>query len=212
MNSKEKWDIIKAEFVTSAVKPEQYPKPALPEIAFIGRSNVGKSSLINSLCRRNQLARVSSTPGKTQTLNYYKLESKRTIDAVEERANFFIVDLPGYGFAKTGKANREQWSGFIHKYLSGSEELHLVCQLIDIRHKPLDSDVETYHWLINNGINVNIVLTKADKLSKNAAQSQKALFKKELGLDDSRIITYSSSNNSMRGELIARIMANLGAE
>ena len=96
--------------------------------------------------------------------------------------------------------------------MSGSEELHLVCQLIDIRHKPLDSDVETYHWLINNGINVNIVLTKADKLSKNAAQSQKALFKKELGLDDSRIITYSSSNNSMRGELIARIMAILGAE
>ena len=91
MNSKEKWDIIKAEFVTSAVKPEQYPKPALPEIAFIGRSNVGKSSLINSLCRRNQLARVSSTPGKTQTLNYYKLESTITIDSVEERAISFIV-------------------------------------------------------------------------------------------------------------------------
>lgn len=203
------WDIIKAQFVTSAVRPEQYPMPALAEIAFIGRSNVGKSSLINSLCRRNGLARVSSTPGKTQTINYYLLESKRTVEGTDERANFYLVDLPGYGFAKAGKSHKDMWSGFISKYLAGSQNLALVCQLIDIRHKPLDSDVECYHWLLDCGLNVQVVLTKADKLSKNAAMAQKALFKRELGLDESRIMTYSVTQNTMRGDLINRVMENL---
>lgn len=203
------WDIIKAQFVTSAVKAEQYPTPALIEAAFIGRSNVGKSSLINSLCRRNGLARVSSTPGKTQTINYYLLDAKRTVEGEAERAQFYLVDLPGYGFAKTGKNNKDLWSGFISKYLSNSDNLAVVCQLIDIRHKPLESDLECYKWLLNCGLNVHVVLTKADKLSKNAAMSQKALFKRALGLDESKIITYSSVQNNMRGELINRIMSDL---
>lgn len=200
------WDIIRAKYVASAVRADQYPQSGLIETAFIGRSNVGKSSLINSLCRRNGLARVSSTPGKTQTINFYELEAKRLDEGLDERAIFHLVDLPGYGFAKTNKANKEQWSGFISKYLSGSENLALVCQLIDIRHKPLDSDLECYHWLMHCGVPVQIVLTKADKLSKNAAMSQKALFKKEMGLREENIITYSSTNHLMRGELISRIM------
>ena len=187
------WDIIRANFVTSAVKAEQYPTPPLIEAAFIGRSNVGKSSLINSLCRRNGLARVSATPGKDGA----------------ETAQFYLVDLPGYGFAKTGKNNKDLWSGFISKYLSGSDNLAMVCQLIDIRHKPMESDMECYHWLLGCGLNVQIVLTKADKLSKNAALAQKALFKRELGLDDSRIMTYSVTQNTMRSELINRIMTAL---
>ena len=130
--SKENWDIIRAKYVASAVRADQYPQEKLIETAFIGRSNVGKSSLINSLCRRNGLARVSSTPGKTQTINYYELEAKRTIDEVEERASFYLVDLPGYGFAKTNHNNKELWSGFISKYLSGSENLAIVCQLIEM--------------------------------------------------------------------------------
>ncbi|MBR6636020.1 MAG: YihA family ribosome biogenesis GTP-binding protein [Phascolarctobacterium sp.] len=201
------WDIIHSKYIASAVRPEQYPHPELTEVAFIGRSNVGKSSLINSLCRRNGLARVSATPGKTQTINFYDLEAKRTLeDETVERQEFYLVDLPGYGFARTGKANRDQWSGFIAKYLSGSDNLAMVCQLIDIRHKPLENDVECYHWLKSCGLMVQIILTKSDKLSKNAAMSQKALFRREFGLTDDQIMVYSSTQHTTRGELIERIM------
>ena len=201
------WDIIHSKYIASAVRPEQYPHPELTEVAFIGRSNVGKSSLINSLCRRNGLARVSATPGKTQTINFYDLEAKRTLeDETVERQEFYLVDLPGYGFARTGKANRDQWSGFIAKYLSGSDNLAMVCQLIDIRHKPLENDVECYYWLKSCGLMVQIILTKADKLSKNAAMSQKALLRREFGLTDDQIMVYSSTQHTTRGELIERIM------
>ena len=205
------WDIVRAQFVTSAVKAEQYPSPQMIEAAFIGRSNVGKSSLINSLCRRNGLARVSATPGKTQTINYYLLNAKRNVEGGADTAQFYLVDLPGYGFAKTGKSNKDLWSGFISKYLSGSENLGVVCQLIDIRHKPMDSDMECFNWLRSCGLKVQVVLTKSDKLSKNAAMSQKALFKREMGLKEHEIITYSSSQHTMRGELIERIMNALSA-
>lgn len=207
--TKSSWDIIRSKYLASAVRADQYPTPALIEVAFIGRSNVGKSSLINSLCRRNGLARVSATPGKTQTINFYELEAKRVEEGIDERAHFYLVDLPGYGFARTNKANKEQWSGFISKYLSGSDNLAMVCQLIDIRHKPMDNDMECYHWLQDCGLNVQIVLTKADKLSKNAAMSQRALFKRELGLTDEQIMIYSSTQHTMRGDLINRIMNHL---
>ena len=207
--SKENWDIIRSKYVASAVRADQYPPTRMIEAAFIGRSNVGKSSLINSLCRRNGLARVSATPGKTQTINFYELEAKRTDEGLDERAKFYLVDLPGYGFAKTNRNNKEQWSGFISKYLSGSDNLGLVCQLIDIRHKPMESDLECYQWLKDCGLRVQIVLTKSDKLPKNAAMSQKALFKREMGLSEDDIITYTSSQHTNRGELINRIMAAL---
>ena len=207
--SKENWDIIRSKYVASAVRADQYPPTRMIEVAFIGRSNVGKSSLINSLCRRNGLARVSATPGKTQTINFYELEAKRTDEGLDERAKFYLVDLPGYGFAKTNRNNKEQWSGFISKYLSGSDNLGLVCQLIDIRHKPMESDLECYQWLKDCGLRVQIVLTKSDKLSKNAAMSQKALFNREMGLSEDDIITYTSSQHTNRGELINRIMAAL---
>ena len=207
--SKENWDIIRSKYISSAVRADQYPTIRMIEAAFIGRSNVGKSSLINSLCRRNGLARVSATPGKTQTINFYELEAKRTDEGLDERAKFYLVDLPGYGFARTNHNNKEQWSGFISKYLSGSENLGLVCQLIDIRHKPMDSDMECYQWLRDCGLRVQVVLTKSDKLSKNAAMSQKALFKREMGLSEDDIITYTSSQHTNRSELINRIMAAL---
>ena len=207
--SKENWDIIRSKYIASAVRADQYPTIRMIEAAFIGRSNVGKSSLINSLCRRNGLARVSATPGKTQTINFYELEAKRTDEGLDERAKFYLVDLPGYGFAKTNRNNKEQWSGFISKYLSGSENLGLVCQLIDIRHKPMESDLECYRWLKDCGLRVQVVLTKSDKLSKNAAMSQKALFKREMGLSEDDIITYTSSQHTNRSELINRILAAL---
>ena len=207
--SKENWDIIRSKYIASAVRADQYPTIRMIEAAFIGRSNVGKSSLINSLCRRNGLARGRATPGKTQTINFYELEAKRTDEGLDERAKFYLVDLPGYGFARTNHNNKEQWSGFISKYLSGSENLGLVCQLIDIRHKPMESDLECYRWLKDCGLRVQVVLTKSDKLSKNAAMSQKALFKREMGLSEDEIITYTSSQHTNRSELINRIMAAL---
>lgn len=210
--SKGTWDIIRSKYVASAVRADQYPRDKMIEAAFIGRSNVGKSSLINSLCRRNGLARVSATPGKTQTINFYELEAKRVSEGLDERAKFYLVDLPGYGFARTNRNNKEQWSGFISKYLSESENLGLVCQLIDIRHKPMDSDLECYHWLKSCGLKVQIVLTKADKLSKSAAMAQRALFMREMGLSNQDIIAYSSTQHTTRGELIGRIMDVLAAD
>lgn len=200
------WDLIAAKYVASAVKTDQYPEPSLDEIAFIGRSNVGKSSLINSLTRRRGLARVSSSPGKTQTINFYELGAKRVVDGMDERKSFYFVDLPGYGFARTSKENKDQWSAFIAKYLENSTHLKLVCQLIDIRHNPLESDIACYHWLMDCGRPVLVVLTKSDKVSKNQAASQKALFKRELGLRDEQIITYTSSQHTARFELIDRLM------
>jgi GTP-binding protein len=205
------WDFIRAEFVTSAVRAEQYPKPSLPEVAFLGRSNVGKSSLINSLCRRKNLARVSATPGKTQTLNYYKVEAKRTVDEQEERTGFYVVDLPGYGYARTSKDNKELWSAFIRNYLVEAPDLQLVCQLLDIRRELMPNDLEGYKWLLQCGHRVQLVLTKADKLSHSAAEAKKNALKKQLGIDDSRIILYSVTQPLMRAELINRIMAILAA-
>lgn len=205
------WDVIRAEFVTSAVRAEQYPKPYLPEVAFIGRSNVGKSSLINSFCRRNGLARVSSSPGKTQTLNFYRLDAKRTMEDVEDRTQFYLVDLPGYGFARTNQKNKEQWSGFIRNYLEEAPNLALVCQLIDIRHNLMDSDLEAYNWMKACGLTVHVVLTKADKISKNAAMSQRAYFKRELGLTDEQITAYSVLQPAMRLDFINRVVSSLEA-
>ena len=187
--------IRKAIFLQSNTKVDKLPAANKPEYAFIGRSNVGKSSLINMLTNKKQLAKTSSTPGKTITINHFMINDE-----------WYLVDLPGYGFARTGKANRDQWSGFIAKYLSGSDNLAMVCQLIDIRHKPLENDVECFQWLKSCGLMVQIILTKADKLSKNAAMSQKALFRREFGLTDDQIMVYSSTNHTMRGDLIERIM------
>ncbi|MBQ1808919.1 MAG: YihA family ribosome biogenesis GTP-binding protein, partial [Selenomonas sp.] len=158
-NDKERVIITQGKYIASAVRKDQYPEEDLPEIVFIGRSNVGKSSLINSLTRVNNLARVSSQPGKTQTINFFEVGIK--IAEVEERKAFYLVDLPGYGYAKTGKENRKIWSKFIEEYFLTSPRLRFVCQLIDIRHEPMASDVDMFNWLVDNDIPVLIIATKA---------------------------------------------------
>lgn len=202
------WDIVKAKFITSAVKKEQYPV-ALTQIAFIGRSNVGKSSLINSLCRHNGLARVSGTPGKTQTINFYEADVKCLDENSDMRLKLHFVDLPGYGFAKTSKQDKDVWSGFIGNYLEKAQGIVTVCQLIDIRHKPLENDLECFEWLKKCGRKVLVVLTKSDKLSKNQGAAQKALFKRELKLSDKEIIIYSSLDNKERKNLINCLMEDV---
>ena len=200
MAEKESVVITQGKYIASAVKREQYPEQALPEVVFMGRSNVGKSSLINSLTRVKGLARVSAQPGKTQTINFYELGAKLP-DETERRA-FYLVDLPGYGYAKTGRERRATWSKFIQEYLLTSQQLRFVCQLIDCRHDPMPADVEMFHWLVEHGLPVLIIATKADKLGKQAVQKQAARIKQVLGVPELSVLPYSSLKNEGRSDLL----------
>lgn len=211
--NKERVIITQGKYLASAVKKEQYPEERRKEIVFIGRSNVGKSSLINSLTRVRNLARVSSQPGKTQTINFYDIGAK--IEGVEERQDFYLVDLPGYGYAKTGAERRKIWSKFINEYLLNSEDLQFVCQLIDVRHEPMKSDVEMFNWLVENNIPVLIIATKCDKIGKNAVNSSISRIKKTLGVPELDVLPYSSLKNEGRAELldvIASCLAEIDEE
>jgi GTP-binding protein len=192
--------IISARYAASAVRADQYPNPeeALSEFAFIGRSNVGKSSLLNSLAQRHGIARTSKTPGKTQTLNFYRLAAKIN----EDRQDFFLVDLPGYGYARTGQTHRRQWAKFSEDYMLKSPRLKLICQLIDIRHLPMASDVAAYRWFIEHNLPVQLIATKADKISRMGLKRQLESIRKGLGADDGTILAYSSEKGLGRDELL----------
>lgn len=207
MQIQDKINIIRAKYIASAVKKAQYPTEKRKEIAFIGRSNVGKSSLINSLTRVHNLARVSGQPGKTQTINFFELTA-RIIETGEDKL-FHLVDLPGYGYAKTAQTNRKQWAKFIEEYFLHSEQLQFVCQLIDIRHAPMKSDVEMFDWLVKNNVPVLIIATKADKISCGAVAKQIAQIKKTLGVKEIDILPYSSVKNAGRSELLEVIYDGL---
>lgn len=147
--------VTQAEIVISAVQQSQYPEDNLPEIVLLGRSNVGKSSFINTLIQRKGLARTSSQPGKTQTMNFYKIN-----DA------FYFVDMPGYGYAKVSKKEREKWGVMVEEYLQKRENMVLVLLLVDSRHEPTEDDRLMYDWLTYYGLDPVIIATKADKISK----------------------------------------------
>jgi GTP-binding protein len=160
-------EIKKVEFVKSAGKPDDCPKPFYPEIAFIGRSNVGKSSLINFICNNNKLAKVSDTPGKTRTINHYLING-----------NWYLVDLPGYGFAKLPKQEREKFQKLINDFISQRKTLKCTMVLLDSRLELQNSDKEFILWLANQKLPFAIVLTKIDKLSNAELQKQKNYFEK----------------------------------
>lgn len=200
--------ITQGTYLASAVCKEQYPEVPRKEIVFIGRSNVGKSSLINSLTRVKNLARVSSQPGKTQTINFYEIGAK--LPQVEERQEFYLVDLPGYGYAKTGAQRRKIWSKFINEYLLSSPRIQFVCQLIDVRHEPMASDVEMFRWLVENNLPVLVIATKADKIGKNTVAKNVAAIKRSLGIPDLDVLPYSSLKNQGRQELLQVIADCLG--
>ena len=162
-------EIKTAEYVGSFVQLAQCPQTRQPEFAFIGRSNVGKSSLVNYLCGRKALAKVSVTPGKTQTLNYFNINQ-----------HWFLVDLPGYGYAKTSRTTRAQWSDMIRNFVLKRETLQYVFILIDSRIAPQKIDLEFINWMGEKGIPFCIAFTKADKLSSPDTQSNIASFKNKL--------------------------------
>ena len=193
----------KAEFLTSYGKFSQIPKSERIEIAFSGRSNVGKSSLINKILNRKNLARVSSMPGKTATINFFTLE------------NIYLVDLPGYGYAKVAKTEKSRWAELIEGYLHDDRDMALVFQLIDIRHAPSADDLQMINFLIDNKIPFSIVFTKADKLSKRQREDRFEGFKKEIPyFDEINTISFSSKTaegvEEIRGiiEDIASLDAN----
>ena len=195
------YDIIKAAYATTAVRRDQYPEGNVPEVAFLGRSNVGKSSLINSLCNHRGRARVSGAPGKTQTINYFSAALRRRDEEEgEQRLPFYLVDLPGYGFAKTGGRNRDMWSAFIGEYVTQSPNLCVLCLLVDLRHPGLAIDQQAYDWLASAGVPLQIVGTKADKLKANEKNRNLAQLNK-LFPSDRPALAYSSLKRDGFGPL-----------
>lgn len=192
--------IKEAQFIISAVKPHQYPEDALPEIALAGRSNVGKSSLINKMILRKNLARTSSQPGKTQQLNYYRVN-----DMV------YFVDFPGYGYAKVSKTQREQFGQMIETYLREREPLKLQLLVIDIRHEPSKDDVLMYQWLKHFEIPTCIVATKADKIPRSKWDKHIKMIKTTLEADpQDSVVLFSSETGLGREQLWDVIMEAIG--
>ena len=192
--------ITKAVYLASAVRRDQYPEEGRPAVAFIGRSNVGKSSLINSLTRIRQLAHVSGKPGKTQTINFYELLMR--IDGGEERHPVHLIDLPGYGYAKAARDSRKVWAKFIEEYLLYAAELRFVCLLLDIRHTPMESDRRMFAWLVEHNIPVLVIATKSDKIGRNARRARIAEIQRSLGVPELTVLPYASPKNEGRSELL----------
>ena len=169
------------------------PNNNMPEFAFAGKSNVGKSSLINAFVNRKSLARTSSQPGKTQTINYYNVNSE-----------FFLVDLPGYGYAKVSESVKEKWGKMIERYLKKSPTLKAVFLLVDIRHEPNANDVQMYDWIVANGFDPIVIATKADKISKGAVSKQVSIIKKKLNVvENTKIIPFSAEDKRGLEEIYA---------
>lgn len=182
--------IESADFESSAALPSQFLPPILPEVAFSGRSNVGKSSLINKLLNRKSLARVSATPGKTATVNFYHLDSCR------------FVDLPGYGYAKVSKTEKQRWGELIEGYFNADRDLRLVVQLIDMRHPPTKDDFQMFDYMIDGQIPFIVVLTKADKLNQTERKQRMQALKMELAdYEDVKLIAFSSETGEGAEEL-----------
>ena len=167
------------------------PDNQLPEFAFAGKSNVGKSSLINGLMNRKNYARTSQEPGKTQTINYYNINDE-----------FYLVDLPGYGFARVSEKTKQQWGRMIENYLHTSRQLRRIFLLIDIRHEPSANDVQMYEWIVHQGFQPVIIATKSDKIKKSQLEKHLKMLRDGLGLpDEVDIYPYSALSKSGRDEI-----------
>lgn len=179
------------ELIISAVKEEQYPETELSEVALSGRSNVGKSTFINSMIGRKNMARTSQQPGKTQTLNFYNIDEQ-----------LIFVDVPGYGYAKVSKTQREKFGKMIEEYITKRENLQLVIQLVDLRHDPTQDDILMYKYLKHFDIPTLVICTKEDKIPKGKVQKHIKNIKTQLDMDpDDTIVSYSSIKNNKQQQI-----------
>lgn len=182
--------VTQAEFIISAVSPKQYPDGSLPELALAGRSNVGKSSFINKMINRKNLARTSSKPGKTQTLNYYLINKE-----------LYFVDLPGYGYAKVSKTEKEKWGPMMEEYLQTRKPLKAVIQVVDIRHTPTKDDKGMFEYLKHYGIPIIVVATKADKIPRGKWQKHAKEVRTTLGMEKSDpLVLFSAETGQGKDE------------
>ncbi|AKL94080.1 GTP-binding ribosome biogenesis protein EngB [Clostridium aceticum] len=171
-----------SDFVTSAVAPSQYPEDMLPEVALVGRSNVGKSSTINTMLGRKKLARISATPGKTRTINFFIINKE-----------FYLVDLPGYGYAKVSKTEKASWGKTMETYLASRKNLQEVILLVDIRHEPTNDDKMMYDWLKHFGYGSRVIATKLDKITRSQLQKNLKIIRQKLEMTkEDRILPVSS--------------------
>jgi len=175
-------EIKQAEFIISAAQKIQFPANNMAEIAFVGRSNVGKSSLINSLTNRRKLVKVSSTPGKTRLVNFFMINNE-----------FYFVDLPGYGYAKVSKSQLKDWAVTVENYLVGRRQLVKVVLLVDSRHKPTNDDITMYEWIKHYNYKCMVVATKSDKITKNEKIKNEKIIRHTLKMDDDEKIYFFSS-------------------
>ena len=194
--------IKQSEFITSAVKREQYPLDNRVEVAFVGRSNVGKSSIINALTNRKKLAKVSQTPGKTRLVNFFLINN-----------DFYLVDLPGYGYAKVSKSEKDSWGKTVEMYLTNREQLKRVVLLVDSRHKPTGDDIMMNEWFKHFGYNVVVVATKSDKLTKNELKKSEKVIKEtlKLGTND-KLYFFSSLNKEGADQLIDNLFLEFATD
>ena len=190
--------VKKVKFIKSAVRPQDYPPSDKPEVAVVGRSNVGKSSLINAIFKRN-IAKVSSSPGKTRLINFFLLND-----------DIYFVDLPGYGYAAVSKAEKEKWRKMIETYFHNRDNLKLVVMLVDSRHKPTNLDILMKEWLESLGIPYIVVATKADKLNQSEKAKIKKIIKETLNLPKEIPVILTSSKEGIGiKELMSKILENL---
>ena len=194
-----------SELASSAVKQAQYPTELLPQIALFGRSNAGKSSLINTLIERKNLARTSSAPGKTRLLNFYRVEA---LADDGQPLRWYFVDLPGYGYAKVAKSERDHWLRIIEEYLRWDTP-KLCWQLVDIRHQPSTQDIAMYDILRDNGFEVVLIANKADKLSKNQRQKALSIIAKTMGAPKDSLVIFSAITREGKEQLQALATAYL---
>lgn len=193
-------EVHNVDLTISAVRPEQYPKTAYPEVALVGRSNVGKSSLTNVLINRQNFAHTSSQPGKTQTLNFYAVENQ-----------LYFVDVPGYGYAKVSKKERERFGQMIENYLTQREQLCGVIMLVDARHAPTADDVTMYQWLAYYNLPTLVVGTKSDKVKSNARNRQESQIRKKLGMTpDDPLILFSAKTKRGKEQVWQWIERQMG--
>lgn len=180
-----------AKYELTAVRPDQYPKTGLPEIAFVGRSNVGKSSIINALLNRRGLARKSATPGKTREINFYNIDNI-----------FYLVDLPGYGYASVSKDQKSAWGGVVDTYLTTRTHLKAICMLVDIRHDPSKEDLVMHQWIKHQGVQCMVVANKVDKLTRSQINGKIQNISKllELGPEE-KCLPFSAETKSGRDQV-----------